>query len=63
MGKPEPIQPPQYVRIGNVQKWFDVTDDTVRNWAATGAFQIHRRGGLSLVKFADVAAYIEGIEG
>lgn len=53
---------PAYLRLSNAPARFDVSEDTIRRWEAKGYISIYRRGGIALVKVAEVEAFIEGKE-
>jgi hypothetical protein len=52
---PQPI----FTRMCDVESAFSVTDDTIRKWHKSGAVKLFKVGGVSLVKTAEIVAYIE----
>ena len=50
---------PLYVRVSDAPKVFSVSTDTLYKWDKQGRIRIFKRGGISLVKVAEIAAYIE----
>ena len=53
--KPEP----KFIRMCEAPEMFGVTDDTLRKWAKDDGFKLYKIGGASLLKVADVEAFIE----
>lgn len=53
---PEPI----YVRTYEAKARFGVSRSTIYQWAKAGHITIHKRGGMSLLRVAEVVAFIEG---
>ena len=48
-----------YIRLANAPARFDVSEDTLRRWEIKGFVKIYRRGSISLLKIAEVEAFIE----
>lgn len=53
---PEPI----FVRTYEAKERFGVSRSTIYQWAKAGHITIHKRGGMSLLRVAEVVAFIEG---
>ena len=54
---------PIYVRVSRAPEVFDISVATIYRLAQRGAITIHKRGGSSWIKVAEVSAYIEGLDG
>lgn len=50
---------PLYVRVSAAPAVFGVSTDTLYKWAKQGRIRILKQGGISLVKVAEIAAFIE----
>lgn len=50
---------PLYVRMSDAPALFSVTDDTLRKWSKDGGFPIYKIGGVTLIKIAEVEAFIQ----
>lgn len=49
-----------YVRVSDAPRVFGVSVSTIRRRVKEGRFTIYKRGGASLLKIAEVSAWIEG---
>ena len=49
---------PKFIRMSDAPKVFGVTDDTLRKWSKDGGFAIYKIGGASLLRIAEVEAFI-----
>ena len=50
---------PQYVRMADAPKVFGLSRDTLERRAKEGCFSIRKVGGASLLKVAEVCAWID----
>lgn len=51
---------PIYIRAAHVQAVFGFHRSTLYRWVAAGHITLHKRGGASFVKVAEVMAFVEG---
>jgi len=49
----------KFIRMSDAPKVFGVTDDTLRKWAKDSGFKLYKIGGATLLKIAEVEAFIE----
>lgn len=54
---------PLFIRVSDVHRVFGVSESTIRRHAKADAITIYKRGGASLLKVAEVAAWIEKGDG
>ena len=50
---------PKFIRMSDAPQMFGVTDDTLRKWAKNRGFRLYKIGGATLLKVAEVEAFIE----
>ncbi len=53
---------PLYVRVSRVQELFGLSRDTIERAHKRGKLAIHKPVGVSLIKVADLEAWIEGAD-
>lgn len=51
---------PPYIRVTQAPEFFGMSVTTIYRRAKEGAFPIYKRGNMSTLKYAEVAAWIEG---
>jgi excisionase family DNA binding protein len=47
------------IRVSKAPLVFDVSTDTIYNWAKAGRIRIYKKGGIALIKVSEVLAHIE----
>ncbi|MBR9836992.1 MAG: helix-turn-helix domain-containing protein [Rhodobacteraceae bacterium] len=53
-------QKPLYVRVASAQAYFGIHRATFYRWANAGRIKIYKQGPISLLKVAEVEAFLEG---
>lgn len=59
-GRPMADREPLYVRVNEAPKVFGVSVSMIYREAKAGRLVIYKRGSMSLLKVAEVSAWIEG---
>lgn len=61
--KPKDERPitPMYVRVCDSAKHFGFSQATAYRWASKGHIKMYKKGGMTLLKTAEVASYIESV--